>query len=147
MGCIFCEFVSGERKIQLNGLPFLPLKETENTVSFLSMDFPENEDGHILVIPKKHYQFVEKIPKNIHHELNDHVISIIMAVRSYHGGCNILLNDGKCAGQTVFHAHYHIVPRDSGDGIKIEVWKKKTVDENEFRNIHNKLSKIIKSFG
>lgn len=145
MGCIFCDFVSGKRKIQMNGLPFLVLRETENTVSFLSMSFPKKEDGHVLVIPKNHYTYVEEIPKYIHHELTDHVIEIVKIIRETHEGCNILLNDGKSAGQTIFHAHYHIVPRDFKDDIKIEVWKNKKVSKEEFGKIHKYLRKKLSS--
>jgi len=145
MSCIFCDFVSGKRKKQVNGLPFLALHETENTISFLSMNFPEKEDGHVLVIPKKHYKYVEDIPKYIHHELTDHLIKLVKAIRKTHEGCNILLNDGKSAGQTVFHSHYHIVPRDMKDGIEIEVWKNRRVSEKEFRKINKYLIKRIKS--
>ncbi len=144
MSCIFCDFVTGKRKIQMNGLPFMPLNVTENTVSFLSMSFPEKEDGHILVIPKKHYRYVEDIPKYVHHELTDHVILIARVLRRTHEGCNILLNDGKSAGQCIFHAHYHVIPRDRGDQIKIEVWKNKKIRENDFRKIHGMLKGEIR---
>jgi diadenosine tetraphosphate (Ap4A) HIT family hydrolase len=31
-------------------------------------------------------------------------------------GYNLLMNNGRAAGQDVFHAHLHITPRSSGDG-------------------------------
>ena len=142
--CIFCDFITGKRKIQMNGLPFIPLKETKNTLSFLSMSFPEKEDGHILVIPKKHYVYVEDTPKNVRHELIDHTVLIAKTLRRTHEGCNILLNDGKSAGQCVFHMHYHIIPRDKGDEIKIEIWKNKKLSEKKFRELHKFIKKEIK---
>jgi histidine triad (HIT) family protein len=32
-------------------------------------------------------------------------------------GINIVQNNGKAAGQEVLHAHFHIIPRKTGDGI------------------------------
>ena len=42
-------------------------------------------------------------------------------VRNLHAnGCNILINTGEAAGQSVKHAHVHIIPRyDENDGIQI----------------------------
>lgn len=143
MPCIFCDFVNGKRKIQRNDLPFLILHETSNTLSFLSMSFPEKEDGHVLVIPKKHFTYIEDIPVSIQHELIDHVVLITKALRKTHEGCNILLNDGRSAGQCVFHVHYHIIPRDKDDEIKIEIWKSKKPSLTDFKKLHIFLKKEI----
>lgn len=132
MSCIFCDFVEGKSNIHANGMPFLTLNETPNTLSFLSIDFPEKEDGHILVIPKKHFANIEDIPLYIRHELIDHATHAAKVLRNTHEGCNILLNNGTSAGQCVLHTHFHIVPRDSDDGIKIEVWKNKKLDNQEY---------------
>ena len=145
MGCIFCEFITGKRKIQSkNGIPFMALNKTKNTLSFLSMDFPDKEDGHVIVIPKKHFENLEDIPKYILHELIDHVILIINVLREKHGGCNVLLNDGKTAEQSVIHAHFHIIARDKGDKIRIEVWKRKNLSIKDFKKLHKSIKREIK---
>jgi len=145
MSCVFCQFITGKRKIQgKKRFPFLILNETKNTLSFLSMDFPDKEDGHILVIPKNHFSNLEDIPKKILHELMDHVIVIINVLRKKHGGCNVLLNDGKTAEQTIFHAHFHIVPRDKGDKIKIELWKRKNLSVKDFKKLYDSIKGEIK---
>lgn len=144
MDCIFCEFITRKRTKHLNGFPFKILNETKNTVSFLAIDFPSTEDGHVLVIPKKHFSNVEDIPKSTQHELIDHVSSIICAIRKNHESVNVLLNDGKSAGQCVFHSHFHIIPRDKGDKIKIEIWNRKKMTESEFLKLHQKIKKEIK---
>ncbi|MFW6230586.1 MAG: HIT family protein [Nanoarchaeota archaeon] len=133
--CLFCEFISGKRRRHTNGLPFRILNETDHTLSFLSIDFPDHEDGHILVVPKKHYMTVEEIPKYILHDLIEHVALASKVVKENHAACNVLLNNGKAAGQCIFHLHFHIVPRDDGDRIRIEVWNRKDMQEKEFRKL------------
>ena len=46
--CVFCRIVSGE-------IPSMRVFEDEQTFAF--MDIAKDVDGHILVIPKKHYSF------------------------------------------------------------------------------------------
>ncbi len=144
--CLFCDFVNGKRKRQENGLPFIVLHETPNTLSFLSMSFPEKEDAHVLVIPKNHFTYLEDVPKYIQHELIDHVVLIAKILRETHEGCNIFLNDGRTAGQTIFHVHYHIIPRDRKDKIRIEVWKRRRPTSAEFRKLNNFLKKKLNYF-
>lgn len=142
MPCVFCDFVS-KKKTENHGYPVIFLKEAKNTVSFLSIDFPEKEDGHVLVIPKKHFPSLEDIPINIEHELIEHVSAISKVLRKTHKGCNVLLNDGRAAGQRVNHTHFHIIPRDKGDKIKIELWKKKKMSVDQFKKLHAKIRKEI----
>lgn len=73
MKCLFCDFVSGKRKNHPGGHPFTIISETRNTISFMAIDIPAYEDGHILVITKKHFKYFSDLPKNIMHELINHV--------------------------------------------------------------------------
>jgi histidine triad (HIT) family protein len=146
MKCKFCELLEGKKTKHKNNFPFLKLHETKRTVSFLSIDFPEKEDGHVLIITKKHFQFLEDIPKSTLHELIEHTSLIVKATRKTHQGCNILLNDGKAAEQTVPHTHFHIFPRDPNDKMQIEVWKRKKITEDSFRKLHKSIKRRIKKY-
>ena len=56
MDCVFCKIIKGE-------LPSCKLYEDDTTISI--MDIADDVDGHILVIPKKHF-------KNILHIIKSH---------------------------------------------------------------------------
>ncbi len=142
--CIFCDFVSGKWKTHQNRFKFEILEETKNTISFLSIDFPHPKKEHILVIPKKHYENLEDCPKKILHELIEHTSLISKAVRLENDGANILLNDGESAEQSVMHCHFHIIPRNKKDGIKIELWKRANITENDYHKLNTKVKKLIK---
>lgn len=143
LDCKFCDFQKGKLKKHQQGYPFLILHETPNTISFLSQDIPLNKDAHILVIPKDHYSELENMPKKIRHELIDHVALATKVLKRTHGACNILQNDGKSAGQYIFHVHFHVVPRDKEDGIEIETWPKGKFPLKDFKNSHEKLKEAF----
>ena len=99
--------------------PFLEKKERllENEVGFVIYDgFPVSK-GHVLVIPKR---VVAEI-----FDLNDEEYSScfnlvkdvkkILEEEFKPDGFNIGINNGEKAGQTIFHAHIHVIPRYSGD--------------------------------
>ena len=95
MKCIFCDFASRRRKKHNNGFPFKILDETANAVAFLSVDFPATENGHTLIIPKKHFENLEEVPKYLLSELINEVKKISKILRINHQGTNILINNGK----------------------------------------------------
>jgi histidine triad (HIT) family protein len=142
--CIFCDFVSGHWKNHRNKFKFEVLNEMPRTISFLSIDFPSPKKEHVLVIPKKHYANLEDCPKAVLHELIEHTTLASKALRIENQGCNILLNDGKSAEQTVMHAHFHIVPRNNNDGIEIELWKRVNISEKNYHKLNKKVKKLFK---
>ena len=51
---------------------------------------------------------------------------VAVAVKKATGseGFNLLMNNHRCSGQAIFHAHFHVIPRKTNDGIKYD-WKTK----------------------
>lgn len=140
---LFADFVNGLISHR-NGFPFIKLHETKNSVAFMSIDIPSKEDGHILVIPKKRYVDFSEIPESVLKEIMASVQKIGKAIKINHGGYNILLNNGADAGQYIFHAHFHVIPRKYNDGIKLEGWNHNNIGIRDFIKLNNKLLKQIK---
>lgn len=141
MKCLFCDFVSGKRKRHNNGFLFKRLHQTKNTIAFLSMDFPATEKGHTLVIPKNHFENLEDIPNYVLNEVINEVKNISKILRINHQGTNILVNNGKCAGQKIPHVHFHIIPRNPNDGIEIETFKRKSLSLKHYNKLFNSLKR------
>lgn len=85
-----------------------------------AVTFPDNypsADGHRLVVPVRHVERVEELEPAKWRELFDLVRSVAREVGSLPGvdGVNIGVNSGRAAGQTVGHAHVHVIPRQTGD--------------------------------
>jgi diadenosine tetraphosphate (Ap4A) HIT family hydrolase len=101
--CPFCQF-SGE------------IVAENGTALALSDSFPVSE-GHTLVVPRRHVSSLFELCAD---EQSD-VWQLVSEVRSllidkYNSeGFNIGLNDGDVAGQTVMHAHVHVIPRHEKD--------------------------------
>jgi diadenosine tetraphosphate (Ap4A) HIT family hydrolase len=91
------------------------LLETETTLAFFDA-YPVTE-GHTLVIPKRHMASIfELYPKELTMLWAQVATIRRLLVEKYNPDAfNIGVNDGFAAGQTVPHAHIHVVPRRNGD--------------------------------
>lgn len=111
--CLFCSIVKGE-------IPSTKIYEDEHTLVFL--DIAPFCEGHCLVIPKVHSQNILEIdPQQAHHLFKtiQHVAPAIMKATNSQG-FHVLQNNFAAAGQTVFHTHWHIIPRAEED--KLTLW-------------------------
>jgi len=103
--CVFCEIINGTRESNV-------LLETERHLCFLDK-YPVTE-GHALVIPKSHVQYLDEADGGALYEFLERAVAEVR--RRYEpDGMNIGLNDGPVAGQTISHLHWHIIPRYEGD--------------------------------
>lgn len=139
---LFSDFVDG-KITHRNGYPFITLHETPNSIAFMSIDIPYKEDGHILVIPKKRYIDLSDIPGDTVSDLLGVIQKVGKALAVDHGGYNVLLNNGRDAGQFMMHSHFHIIPRRGDDGIKIETWRHPPISLENFVKINEKLKQQI----
>ena len=89
--------------------------ENEDAVAFRD-GFPVSE-GHTLVIPKQHSACLFDLPA----EVQQSVWQLVAEVRKQLAkefrpdAFNVGINNGEAAGQTVPHAHVHVIPRRRGD--------------------------------
>ena len=89
--------------------------ESECAVAFLD-GFPITE-GHTLVIPTRHvasfFELSEEEQAGVWRLVTK--VRAKLAVDFRPDGFNVGLNDGVSAGQTMMHAHIHVIPRRNGD--------------------------------
>ncbi len=73
--------------------------------------------GHTLVIPKRHVASLFELSEDEQAAVWRLVVQMRANLDSeiQPDGFNLGLNDGTAAGQTVMHAHVHIIPRRKGD--------------------------------
>lgn len=130
MDCIFCKIIKGE-------IPSYKIYEDEKTYAFL--DIACDSFGHTLVIPKKHCQNVLDCDDEYLHATITTVKKIAKHFVEDCGfdGVNILNASGESAQQTVFHLHFHIIPRKKEDGI--DIWSLKEKYDLDLKDVCDKL--------
>ncbi|WP_143462977.1 HIT family protein [Levilactobacillus enshiensis] len=107
--CIFCQIIAGK----------VPSKMIhQNDLAMAIMALEQEVPGHIIVFPKQHFASLEVA--------DDQSLLAIMTLITELGtqslaagfdSYNLLCADGKPAGQSVPHVHFHFIPRKTGDGL------------------------------
>ncbi|MFA5111893.1 MAG: HIT family protein [Desulfobaccales bacterium] len=110
--CIFCRIAAGK-------LPAARVLETPTVLAFL--DIAPVNYGHTLVIPKVHYPNLLELPDQLWMEMGQVCRRVARSVQLslQAQGFNIGMNNFAAAGQEVFHAHVHVIPRYLADGLKL----------------------------
>ncbi|MCZ2493268.1 HIT family protein [Dellaglioa carnosa] len=103
--CIFCKIVANE-------IPSFTIYEDENIKAFL--DISQTTPGHTLVIPKKHVADIFEYDQALASAVFAKIPMIASAIKASNPdiqGMNIINNNGAIAYQSVFHSHFHLIPR------------------------------------
>ena len=102
--CIFCAIAAGE-------IPSFKVYEDDLVLAYL--DINPFSKGHTLVIPKAHSTGLLDTDDATLAAVIARVKKVAAHITAKLGcdGFNILQNNGEAAGQSVFHLHFHIVPR------------------------------------
>lgn len=104
MSCLFCDYSKDEYIV-------------ENDLAFGIFDkFPVNE-GHMLIIPKRHFD-------NFFDATEEEIVALYDLIKEgkkyldkefNSDGYNVGVNVGEYGGQTIMHLHIHLIPRYKGD--------------------------------
>lgn len=137
MDCIFC-------KIRDKEIPSSILFENEKAFAILDIN-PMNY-GHVLLISKGHYSDILEIPENDLKEILSAVQQVSKALVGAFSleGFNLVANKGEIAGQSIFHFHFHIIPRYKNDNLNF-VRNIKKYKENQFNEYADQIRNAIQS--
>lgn len=105
--CVFCEIVAGRA-------PAHRIYEDERTLVFLDL-FPITR-GHLLVIPKRHVDRLTELREDEYGDLFRTLATACRRIERLTKDYNVAVNQGRLAGQIVFHLHFHIIPRYNTPG-------------------------------
>jgi len=114
--CIFCKIVEGR-------IPCTKVYEDDLVLAF--MDISPLNRGHLLVVPKEHFENIVEISAELYGHLARVVSSTAKALQEVlkPDGMNVMQLNGKAGNQVVPHVHMHLVPRWHGDGLTICAWE------------------------
>ncbi|KAF9310926.1 hit family protein 1 [Linnemannia elongata] len=129
--CLFCRIIKRE-------IPSKVLFETEHSLAFL--DIGPLSEGHTVVIPKHHAQFLHELPDAEMADLLPTAKKVALAI-----GCkdyNILQNNGRIAHQVVDHVHFHVIPKPNADEGLVMEWKTKETNGDKLEELRKRILKL-----
>ncbi|MFF5424595.1 MULTISPECIES: histidine triad nucleotide-binding protein [unclassified Streptomyces] len=101
--CLFCKIAQGE-------VPATIVRETETTVAF--RDINPQAPTHVLVIPRLHHPDAASLAAaapGVAADVLREAGEVAVQEKIQDSGYRIVFNTGTGAGQTVFHAHAHVL--------------------------------------
>lgn len=115
MECVFCLIISGE-------IPCFRVHEDEHTLAF--MDINPLSEGHLLVIPKVHFENLLD-PEADPEVLGQVMKPVPMLAKALSQALNtdsltMLQSNGMWAAQSVLHYHIHLIPRRENDNLLLD---------------------------
>tara|TARA_Y100000992_G_scaffold262357_1_gene198146 strand:- start:562 stop:1056 length:495 start_codon:yes stop_codon:yes gene_type:complete len=103
--CLFCNIKENELAL-------------ENNLAYASYDTYPVSEYHCLVIPKRHIKDYFELTNeelvacdNLIKLIKDEILNKDQTVSGFNIGTNV----GKVAGQSIFHCHFHLIPRRKSD--------------------------------
>ena len=108
--CLFCKIIQGL-------IPASVVLETDDAIAFL--DIHPVIKGHTLLLPKPHHAHLADLPGPLAASTAALLPKLCRAVQNATGAdaYNVIINNGRAAGQTIDHGHWHIIPRFPSDPV------------------------------
>jgi len=137
--CIFCKIIDGS-------IPSEKVYEDDDVTAVL--DISPVTPGHTLVLPKKHSKDFLSTEADLLTRLAPTVQKIARQVMAgvKADGFSLVVFNGLAAGQEVFHLHIHIIPRKSGDGVRVG-WPKAKYEPGQMATIAEQIRAAKKTMG
>jgi len=127
-GCTFC-------KIARNEMDSLILFRNDFVTVF--MDINPVSRGHLLVIPNMHFENMNDVEDQYLFEIARQSKKMGVFLENVLGatGFNVLVANGRSAQQSVFHLHFHVIPRYDNDSI--DLWfDRRTAKRSDIREVY-----------
>jgi histidine triad (HIT) family protein len=127
MDCKFCAIAS---KAVPSSVVF------EDPISIAFLDHRPLFPGHVLLIPKQHFETLADLPANLLDPFFGNVQLLAGAVERGMQAEGTFVAINNKVSQSVPHLHVHIVPRKKGDGLRGFFWpRQKYKDEDQMRQV------------
>lgn len=120
--CAFCKIVRGEAQAYI-------VFQDELSLAFLDLRplFP----GHLLLVPREHYQTLAELPLILVGPLFANARLLTRAVEEGLGAQGSFVAINNRVSQSVPHLHIHVVPRRKKDGLRGFFWPRRSYPDRE----------------
>jgi histidine triad (HIT) family protein len=130
--CVFCAIVAERAEASV-------VAADDRVVAFL--DIQPVGPGHTLVVPRGHAVGLADLDPADAAAMATLGQRVAVGLRTagFADGVNLFLADGEVAGQEVFHAHLHVIPRWSGDSLRLRIDYDPAPDRSELDGLAARL--------
>jgi len=120
--CAFCKIIRGEAQAYI-------VFQDELSLAFLDLRplFP----GHLLLVPREHYQTLADLPLILVGPLFANARLLTRAVEEGLGAQGSFVAINNRVSQSVPHLHIHVVPRRKKDGLRGFFWPRRLYPDRE----------------
>ncbi len=123
MSCLFCN-------------PPSPITVFTDAISTAFLDHRPVFPGHVLLIPREHYETLADLPAPLLGPFFANVQRLASAVQTAMDAEGTFVAINNKVSQSVPHFHVHIVPRRRKDGLRGFFWpRQKYVDDEQMRTV------------
>jgi histidine triad (HIT) family protein len=133
--CLFCRVATGREQSYV-------VFEDEESVAFL--DIRPVFHGHVLLIPRQHYETMVDLPSELGCHLFTNAQLLARAVESAMAADGVFVGINNRVSQSVPHVHIHLVPRRFKDGLRGFFWPRtKYPDQAAAERVRDAISAAV----
>jgi histidine triad (HIT) family protein len=135
--CVFCKIAEGR-------MPATRVYEDADVLAFL--DIGPIVKGHVLVVPRAHYDPITSVPPETLARMMRVVQRVAAALVEGLGadGVNLFQANGAAAGQVVPHVHVHVIPRYNDDGHHWNWTSSTYADAEEMQRVADRVAAAVR---
>ncbi len=91
----------------------------------ISPKFIQGNEGHVIVVPTKHYESIYDLPSEYGYKIFDMAQKVALALKKIRkcDGVTLVQNNEPAGDQHAFHYHLHVIPRFKNDNFHESLWK------------------------
>ncbi|TFB13030.1 HIT domain-containing protein [Filobacillus milosensis] len=117
--CPFCRVVSGVEVPNQGTKQRDIIYKNDYVTAFIASKWWENNKGHVLVIPNKHFENIYELPVDYAAEIHRAAQLVALAMKDTYGcdGISTRQHNEPAGNQDVWHYHLHVYPRYENDKL------------------------------
>ena len=139
--CILCAVRDNDKRVE-------SLKVYQDDINFIVLNLYPYNPAHMMVIPNRHLTKYIELTKEelIHMSRTIQGLQLLLDKLYSPRGYNIGMNQGRNAGASIEHIHFHVLPRYGSELGYIDIFGKARVVVEGLDSVKKKIEKNIDNF-
>jgi histidine triad (HIT) family protein len=146
--CPFCQLASGKDHKEVASRQRDIIYKDKNIMIFIASSWWPNNPGHVLIVPKKHYENIYDLPESLLIKIQKMGKKIVLVLKKTYNcsGTSFRQHNESDGGQDVWHYHLQVFPRYKNDRLyELDKERKDTIPSQRKPYVE-KLRKYLKKY-